>query len=128
MKNRKRKYGNRQVEYDGYTFDSKKEAIRWAELKLMERSGQITDLKRQIRFDLIPMLREESTERYVRGPKKGQFKPGKILERPTYYIADFVYTEEGKTVVEDAKGFKTKDYMLKRKMMLWIHGIKIREV
>lgn len=126
--NRKRKYGNRQVEYDGYTFDSKKEAIRWAELKLMERSGQITDLKRQIRFDLIPMLREESTERYVRGPKKGQLKPGKILERPTYYIADFVYTEDGKTVAEDAKGFKTKDYMLKRKMMLWIHGIRIREV
>ena len=122
------KYHNRQVEYDGMTFDSKKEAIRYAELKLLEKSGNIKDLKTQVRFDLIPVLREEPKEKYVRGPKKGQFKPGKVLERATYYVADFVYEENGKKVVEDTKGVKTKDYILKRKLMLWVHGIRVREV
>ena len=122
------KYHNRQVEYDGKIFDSKKEAIRYAELKLLEKSGHIKDLKTQVRFDLIPVLREEPKEKYVRGPKKGQFKPGKVLERATYYVADFVYEENGKKVVEDTKGVKTKDYILKRKLMLWVHGIRVREV
>ena len=81
-----------------------------------------------MRFDLIPVLREEPKEKYVRGPKKGQFKPGKVLERATYYVADFVYEENGKKVVEDTKGVKTKDYILKRKLMLWVHGIRVREV
>lgn len=128
MKHARAKYGNKKVEYDGITFDSKKEAIRWAELKLLEKSGHITDLKRQVRFDLIPTLREEPKEKYVRGTKKGQFKAGKVIERPVYYIADFVYTENGKTVVEDTKGMRTKEYILKRKLMLWVHGIRIKEV
>lgn len=122
------KYHNRQVEIDGMTFDSKKEAIRYAELKLLEKSGNIKDLKTQVRFDLIPVLREEPKEKYVRGPKKGQFKPGKVLERATYYVADFVYEENGKKVVEDTKGVKTEAYILKRKLMLWVHGIRVREV
>ena len=122
------KYGNKKVEYDGITFDSKKEAIRYAELKLLEKSGHIKDLQRQVKFVLIPSLRETPTEKYTRGAKKGQFKLGKVIEREVAYIADFVYLENGKTVVEDTKGMKTKDYIIKRKLMLFIHGIRVKEV
>ena len=122
------KYGNKKVEYDGITFDSKKEAIRYAELKLLEKSGHIKALQRQVKFVLIPSLRETPTEKYTRGAKKGQFKLGKVIEREVAYIADFVYIENGKTVVEDTKGMKTKDYIIKRKLMLFIHGIRVKEV
>ncbi len=107
-----RKYGNRKITKDGITFDSMKEFKRFCELSLLERAGEITELKRQVKFELIPSQRIE----------------GKVVERPVHYIADFVYQENGQTVVEDTKGFKTKDYILKRKMMLHIHGIRIREV
>lgn len=122
------KYHNKKVEIDGITFDSKKEARRYSELKLLEKAGKITGLQMQVRFNLIPILREEPKEKYVRGPKKGQFKPGKVLEHAVYYIADFVYEENGEKVVEDTKGVKTKEYILKRKLMLWVHGIRVREV
>lgn len=122
------KYGNKKVEYDGIKFDSKKECTRYAELKLEEKAGRISDLQRQVKFVLIPALREEPTEQYTKGTKKGQFKPGKVIERECAYIADFVYSEGEKTVVEDTKGMKTKDYIIKRKLMLWVHGIRIREV
>ena len=126
---RKAKYGNRKIIKDGQAFDSVKEARRWFELCLLEKAGEITDLRRQVEFPLLPSQREESTEVYKRGENKGKPKPGKVIEKPVVYIADFVYkTKEGKTVVEDTKGFKTKEYVLKRKMMLYFHKIKIREV
>ncbi len=124
----KNKYGNKKVEYDGIVFDSKKEAIRWAELKLEEKAGRIKDLQRQVKFVLIPTLRETPTEKYTRGAKKGQFKPGKVIERECAYVADFVYIENGKIFVEDTKGMETKDYIIKRKLMLWVNGIRIKEV
>ncbi len=124
----KTKYNNKKVFYKGMTFDSRKELRRYHELELLQRAGAISDLKRQARFELIPAQREEPTEQYKRGPKKGEFKPGKVIEQATYYIADFVYNENNKTIVEDAKGVRTKDYIVKRKLMLWIHGIRIREV
>ena len=101
------KYRNRKTVYDGITFDSQREANRYAELKLLERAGEISDLKLQVPFELIPK------------------QPG---ERAVKYIADFVYTEDGQTVVEDVKGKKTRDYIIKRKLMLWRHGITIKEV
>lgn len=122
------KYNNTKVKIDGIEFDSIKEADRYSELKILQRSGAISDLKMQVRYNLIPVLRAEPTEVYKRGPKKGQYKPGKVLENAVYYIADFVYKENGKEVVEDAKGARTKEYILKRKLMLWVHGIRIREV
>ena len=126
---RKPKYGNRKITKNGQAFDSVKEARRWFELCLLEKAGEITDLRRQVEFPLLPSQREESTEVYKRGENKGKPKPGKVIEKPVVYIADFVYkTKEGKTVVEDTKGFKTKEYVLKRKMMLYFHKIKIREV
>ena len=106
------KYGSRKITVDGMTFDSRKEYLRFCELSLLEKAGVVTGLKRQVRFELIP----------------SQKMNGKVVERPVHYVADFVYQENGQTVVEDTKGFKTKDYILKRKMMLHIHGIRIREV
>lgn len=123
------KYGNRKIIKDGQAFDSVKEARRWLELSLLEKAGEITDLRRQVEFPLLPTQREASTEVYKKGENKGKPKPGKVIEKPVVYVADFVYkTKEGETVVEDTKGFKTKDYVLKRKMLLYFHKIKIREV
>lgn len=131
IKKTNNKYGNKKVEYDGIKFDSKKEAIRYAELKLLERSGHITDLKRQERFVLIPSQYErvETGEFYKTGSKKGIPKTKEVcIEKSVVYVADFTYTENGKMAVEDTKGMKTKDYIIKRKLMLKEYGIKIREV
>lgn len=117
------KYGNKKTVVDGITFDSQKEAKRYKELSLMERAGMISDLQRQVKFILIPSQREPDTV-----GKKGGLHKGKLIERECTYVADFVYQENGQTVVEDTKGFRTKDYLLKRKMMLFFHGIKIKEV
>jgi hypothetical protein len=117
------KYHSRKVTRDGITFDSVKEAKRYSELLLLERAGAIQDLKRQVKFVLIPTQREPDT----RGVRGGIIK-GKVLELECSYVADFVYTENGKTVVEDTKGFRTKDYVIKRKLMLSVHGIRIKEV
>lgn len=134
-RNTKNKLNAKKVEYDGEIFDSKKEAIRWAELKLEARAGRITDLERQVSFELIPAQYEEipTGEFYQKGEKKGQPKFKRVcIEKAVTYVADFVYMENGKKVVEDTKGCKegiTYNYfVIKRKLMLHVHGIKIREV
>lgn len=106
-----KKYRNNPTEVDGIKFQSGKEAKRWLELKLLNRVGHIYDLERQVTFELTPSRRRTDG----------------ILERKCSYIADFVYTENGKQVVEDAKGARPPDYILKRKMMLFIHNIEILE-
>ena len=114
--------------FDGIEFDSRKEARRWTELKLLERAGEIKDLQRQVKYILIP-AQYETIERYS---KKGErLKDGtKLIERECSYVADFVYTDlrTGKKVVEDTKGVKTKDYIIKRKLMLFVYKIKIKEI
>lgn len=128
---RKSKYQNKKVTYNGQTFDSKREAKRHQELLLLQRAGIISDLQTQVEFELLPAYFEEvpTGEFYKRGPKKGQPKMKRVcVEQSVKYIADFVYHENGKKVVEDAKGFRTDDYIIKRKMMLHIHGIRIKEV
>ena len=124
------KYGNRKVIVDGITFDSRREARRYQELKMLERCGAISDLQRQVEYELIPTQREKSTRVYTKGRKKGQPIEGKIIEKAVTYIADFVYKDNltGKVVVEDAKGMRTRDYILKRKMCLYLLGIRIQEV
>ena len=117
------KYNNRKVRRDGLTFDSKKEHKRYNELLLLEQAGEIRNLRRQVKFVLIPTQREPSQI----GPRGG-VKKGKLLERECSYIADFVYSLNGKMVVEDTKGIRTKDYIIKRKLMLRVYGIRIREV
>ena len=124
------KYGNRKVVVDGITFDSKKEAQRYTELKLLEKAGKITSLCRQIEFELIPAQREITDQIYTKGPNKGKFKPGKVIEHKCSYVADFVYWDlkNNCMVVEDTKGVRTTEYIIKRKLMLYMRGIRIKEV
>lgn len=110
---RGQKYSNQKVTDQGITFDSKAEHRRWCYLRLLERAGEIKDLRRQVSFMLIPEL----------------VKPRGGKERPTHYIADFVYLDKaGAQVVEDVKGAVTPEFRLKRKLMLWAHGIEVQEV
>lgn len=120
------KYNNKKCTVNGIIFDSRKEARRYQELLLLQRAGVIKNLQRQVKYVLIP-AQYESYERY--GKNGQELTPGKkLIERECAYVADFVYEEDGKTVIEDTKGFKTKDFIIKRKLMLHIHGIRIREV
>lgn len=106
------KYYAKKLKTDDGVFDSKREWQRWCELKLLLRAREISDLTRQVSFELIPV------QKYDGG-----------TERAVKYIADFVYYDKyGKLVVEDAKGVKTKDYIIKRKLMLQKFGIHIVEV
>lgn len=111
---------------DDIKFDSRREARRYKELSLLERAGAISKLRRQVKFILIP-AQYETIERYGKNGKRLQ-DARKLAEREISYVADFVYIENGLTVVEDVKGVKTKDYILKRKLMLHVHGIRIKEV
>lgn len=127
----KNKLGNRKTVVDGISFDSKREAKRYRELKLLLRAGVISDLELQKRYVLIPAQYEEmpTGEAYKIGEKKGLPKVKRVcVEQSCFYVADFVYKQNGKTVVEDTKGFQTKDYIIKRKLMLHVHGIKVVEV
>lgn len=101
------KYNNKKIHAADGIFDSQKEYRRWCDLKILEKAGQIQALDRQVRYELIP-------------------KMGK--NRPTTFIADFVYREKGKVVVEDAKGFRTEVYRIKKKLMAWVHKIDVREI
>ena len=110
------KYGAKKITdpATGYVFDSKKEFIRWCELRLLERAGKISELKRQVKYVLIPSQRDEK---------------GKVIEREVSYVADFQYIDHslGDVVVEDVKGYKTEVYRLKKKLLLWTLGIKLKE-
>lgn len=109
------KYGAKKIAFEGETFDSKAELRRWLVLQLMERAGEITGLLRQVKYELIPAQRDDY---------------GNVLERAVNYVADFQYIDRRThtVVVEDVKGVRTKDYIIKRKLMLWIHKIRISEV
>ena len=108
LNNKQNKYKNEKITMDGMTFDSKKEYYRYCDLKLLERAGEIKDIQRQVKFELIPKQEEE---------------------RAVNYIADFVYFDnKGNKIVEDTKGIRTPEYIIKRKLMLLRYGIKILEV
>lgn len=117
------KYQNKKVTVNGVVFDSKKEAREWCRLKALEQAGGITDLQRQVKFVLIPAQREPDST----GARGGKIK-GKLLERECAYIADFTYRQGGELVVEDTKGVRTPEYVIKRKLMLQVYGIRIKEV
>jgi hypothetical protein len=124
MAYRKSKYHSQKVEIDGILFDSKREANRYRVLKEKAEMGQITSLERQVKFILIPVQKEPDRL----GPRGGMIK-GKVLERECSYIADFTYyDQEGNYIVEDTKGFRTPEYIIKRKMMLYLKGIRITEI
>ena len=105
------KYHNKVTYYNGKKFDSKKEATRYVMLQLLEKGGVIKDLKCQVKFELIPKQEDE---------------------RACYYTADFTYYEQDRDgkwefIVEDSKGARTEVYKIKRKLMLYVHNIRIRE-
>lgn len=116
------------VTSDGIKHASQKEATRWCELKLLERAGKISDLQRQVEFELIPCQYETYDKYSKRGELLGEGL--RVAERRCVYVADFVYTdnETGQRVVEDTKGMRTKEYVIKRKLMRYMHGIAIKEV
>lgn len=123
---RRAKYRNNKVVFeDGSTFDSMKEYGRYLDLLAMEKAGEIKDLRRQVKYILIPAQREPDTV-----GKRGGIKKGKLLEREVAYFADFVYINivSGEEIVEDTKGIRTTEYILKRKMMLYFHHIRIHEI
>ncbi len=91
---------------------SEKELKRANQLKLMQRAGLISNLREQVKYVIIPTQRDQN---------------GKLLEKECSYYADFVYDKDGVTVVEDAKGYRTEEYKIKRKLMLYVHGISIFE-
>lgn len=108
-------------------YDSKKEYKRHCELQVLEAAGIIKDLHRQYKFVLIPAQREPDTI----GKRGGKIK-GKLIERELSYVADFVYMQDGKVVVEDVKGYKGGGaysvFKIKKKLMLYFHGIKVHEI
>lgn len=104
------KYHARKTVVDGITFDSRKEADRYLILKGMEEDGSIEGLRLQVRYELIPAFDVD----------------GKHY-RPVYYVADFVYREDGREVVEDVKGVRTDVYKLKSKLFARRYGMGIRE-
>lgn len=112
----KSKYNAEKTELDGQRFDSKKEANRYRELSMMEKAGEIHDLQTQVKFVLIP----------------AQKKDGKVIEREVSYYADFAYYKDGEYVVEDVKGYKKGQayalFKLKRKLMLYMHGVIVKEI
>lgn len=109
------KYHNKKITYNGEIFDSKKEYKRYIELSTLQKAGKIRNLERQVKFTLIPAQRDE---------KK------KLLERECSYYADFVYkdTQTDETIVEDTKGVRTAEYIIKRKLMLFMLDVRVKEV
>lgn len=130
----RRKYGNKKTCVGGKEFDSKKEARRYQELQMLQWSGQIQNLQTQVKYVLIPTQREAIFEVYKSGPNKGRRKTGKVIEHECSYVADFVYTQDGETVVEDVKGYRDPSsaayakFVIKRKLMLERYGIQVKEV
>lgn len=104
------KYHARKTVIDGITFDSRREADRYLVLKSMEKDGLIENLRRQVRYELIPAFDVD----------------GKHY-RPVFYVADFVYVEDGKEIVEDVKGMRTDTYKLKSKLFARRYGMSIKE-
>lgn len=118
------KYRNSKVTIGDDTYDSMKEYRRYLDLLALEKTGEIKELQRQVKYVLIPAQREPDTI-----GKRGGIHKGRLLEKEVAYFADFVYTDSnGETIVEDTKGIRTKDYIIKRKMMLYFHKIRIHEV
>ena len=125
MVKRKAKYGSKKVTYNGIDFDSKKEMYCYIRLKSMQDEGEISDLRLQVPFEIIPAV-YETHEVQLKTKVKVVTK---CIQRAAYYVADFVYTDkDGNQVVIDAKGFRPYEYELKKKMMRAFLGITIKEV
>ena len=115
LEERESKYHSKKLVVDGSTFDSEREARRYGELMALRLAGEIRDLELQKSFELIPAQRDSA---------------GRVIERAVRYKADFYYYDVRRRcfVVEDTKGVRTDEYIIKRKLMLYVHGIRIKEI
>ena len=121
------KYGNSKIKNTYGTFDSQLEFARFVFLSNQQKEGEISGLRRQVEYLLIPA--QYGTE--IRHLKTKDKEVRVMLERPCSYIADFVYERNGKTIVEDCKGAKaiiTETAKIKKKLLLWVHGIELRYI
>lgn len=119
------KYGNKKAKASGKVFDSRRERSRYYTLQVLEKAGEISELRMQVPFEIIPAIYETVEVQLKTKVKQVQ----KLVQRATHYVADFVYKDkDGNMVVEDSKGFRTPEYLLKKKMMRAFLGITIKEV
>lgn len=121
------KYKNKKCVYNGIKFDSQKERDRYIYLKESEDKGLISDLRLQVKYELIPAVREDYVEHLKTKDKIKQ----RTLQLAITYTCDFQYIKDGDMVVEDVKSnpkMLTKEYQLKKKMLFALKRIKIREV
>ena len=127
------KYGNKKIKNAFGTYDSELEYARFIFLSNRQKEGEISGLRRQVEYLLIPA--QYGTE--IRHLKTKDKEVRVLLERPCSYIADFVYERNGKTIVEDCKGedkkykgkrfsTETAAFKIKQKLMLYIHNIQIK--
>lgn len=120
------KYGNKKVEIDGHVFDSRKEAKYYLYLKEKEKEGEISNIRLQVPFEIVPAVYETQIVHLKTKDKE----VNRCVQRAVHYIADFVYTvnDTGEDEVVDVKGWRTEGYRLKKKMMRAFNGIDIIEV
>jgi hypothetical protein len=124
---KKSKYNNKKVVYQGISFDSKKEMERYMYLLDAQKNGVITDLQRQVKFELIPAVREE----YIEHLKTKDKVKTRTLQLAITYTCDFYYKKDGELVIEDVKAspkMLPKEYILKKKLLFAIHRISIKEI
>lgn len=124
------KYNSKKVVVNGIEFASQKEGNRYKELLLLERAGKISHLQTQVKYELIPAQYVDTIVYSQKTNKPKTVK--KLVERRTMYIADFVYQKDGETIVEDVKGYRQNGaytvFVIKRKLMLYKFGIRVKEV
>lgn len=120
----RRKYGNKKIEFDGILFDSKKEGLYYLKLKDMQKHGEISNLRLQVPYELLPAIYKDEIVHLKTKDKTIK----KLVQRPVTYVADFVYIKDEQEYVIDVKGMRLPDYILKKKMMLALKGINIIEV
>ena len=124
---KRQKYHNKKVIVDGIEFDSKKESKRYLVLKEAEDNGVISDLKLQVKYELIPSVKEK----YIKHLKTKDKEMERTLQLAINYICDFQYTKDGIIIVEDVKASPKvlpKEFVLKDKLMFWRYGIRIKKV
>ena len=121
------KYNNTKVIINGIKFDSKKEGERYLVLCEHERSGEISDLRLQVKFELIPAIKEK----YIEHLKTKDRSKERTLQLPITYTCDFQYIKDGLVVVEDVKASPKmipQEFVLKEKLLFWKYRIKIKRV